>query len=94
MGLIIHDNLVVNEKTNLALVDIYVNVKDVVISKDVIYKIYYQYQYYCNKQCRDNGKDALLIDSTLIECQSGLPANIYDAIYADLKSKYSSYSDD
>ena len=96
MGLIVHDVYSVDNNSGLSLKDIYINLGDVVISRkleSVGYKIFYVSQYYFNKQARIDSKVPLLNQSKTIECDS-LPVNIYEYIYNDLKSNYSSYSDD
>ena len=94
MGLLVHSSVIINEKTNLTLKDVYVNIKDVMISRTTLnYKVFYQYQYFCNKQCRDDQKDPLLSQFNTIDMDTMTP-NLYDTIYNDLKAKYESYSDD
>lgn len=94
MGLIVHDLYCVDQSTALNIKDIYINIGDVVISRAPLgYKIFYVSQYYFNKQARLDNKVPLLNNSQTIECNS-LPVNIYEHIYKDLKSNYSSYSDD
>ena len=96
MGLIVHDVYSVDSNSGLEIKDIYINLGDVVVSKksDVIgYKIFYVSQYFFNKQARLDNKVPLLNKSQTLECYS-LPVNIYEYIYNDVKTNFSSYSDD
>ena len=96
MGLIVHDVYSVDPNSGLEIKDIYINLGDVVVSKksDVIgYKIFYVSQYFFNKQARLDNKVPLLNKSQTLECDS-LPDNIYQYIYNDVKTNFSSYSDD
>ena len=96
MGLIVHDVYSVDSNSGLEIKDIYINLGDVVVSKktDVIgYKIFYVSQYFFNKQARLDNKVPLLNKSQTLEFYS-LPVNIYEYIYNDVKTNFSSYSDD
>ena len=93
MGIIVHDLYLINDKTNLLLADMYVNIGDVMISKNDNYKIDYLCKFYVNKNARDLSKEPLYSNFNTLQLLN-IPQNVYDAIYADLKSKFQSYSDD
>ena len=96
MGIIIHESYLVDSNSGLSLKDIYINLGDVVITRNKNingYSIFYISQYYFNKQARIDNKVPLLNHSKTVECLH-VPKNIYDYVYTDIKSNFSSYSDD
>jgi hypothetical protein len=92
MGLIVNDNVVIDENQSLSIQNSYINIHTVIITKNELIDLCYKYQIFFNQEARVNNKQpikSVLINKTLLE----IPTNIYGYIYDDLKIVYNGFTD-